>query len=195
MSASSRPAREALAAGAPTRAGGALREALALWRGPPLAEFAWVPFAPPEIARLEELRLGALEARVEADLAAGRHAELVGELQRLTAEHPWRERLHAQLMLALYRSGRQADALEAYRHAREVLVEQLGIEPGSELHDLHQAVLAHDAALDAPLATATAPARPAGALPAPPNRTIGRERELAHDRRTAAGRRRCGCSR
>ena len=84
--------------------------------------------------------------RVEADLAAGRHAELVAELQQLTTEHPWRERLHAQLMLALYRSGRQADALEAYRHAREVLVEQLGIEPGAELHDLHEAILAHDPA-------------------------------------------------
>ena len=94
-----------------------------------------------------------MEVRVDADLAAGRHAELVGELQQLTSQHPWRERLHAQLMLALYRSGRQADALEAYRHAREVLVEQLGIEPGAELHDLHEAILAHDPALDAPPAT------------------------------------------
>ena len=131
-----------------------LREALALWRGPPLAEVASAPFAPAEIARLEEQRLAALELRVEADLAAGRHAELVGELQQLTSQHPWRERLHAQLMLALYRSGRQADALEAYRHAREVLVEQLGIEPGAELHDLHEAILAHDPALDAPPAPA-----------------------------------------
>ena len=119
-----------------------------LWRGAPLEEFAWAPFAPPEIQRLEELQLSAVESRVEAELAAGRHAELVAELQRLTGEHPWRERLHAQLMLALYRSGRQAEALEAYRHAREVLVEQLGIEPGPELHSVHQAVLAHDAALD-----------------------------------------------
>ena len=115
-----------------------LREALELWRGPPLAELASAPFAPAEIARLEEQHLAALEVRVDADLAAGRHAELVGELQQLTGEHPWRERLHAQLMLALYRSGRQADALEAYRHAREVLVEQLGIEPGAELHDLQR---------------------------------------------------------
>ena len=135
-----------------------MREALALWRGPPLAEFAWAPFAPAEIARLEELRLAALELRVEADLAAGRHAELVAELQQLTGEHPWRERLHAQLMLALYRSGRQAEALEAYRDAREVLVEQLGIEPGSELRELHQAILAHDPALDgAGRARSTAP--------------------------------------
>ena len=170
--------REALAAGDADRAAALLRGALALWRGPPLEEFAWAPFAPPEIRRLEELQLTALELRVEADLAAGRHAELVAELQRLTGEHPWRERLHAQLMLALYRSGRQGEALEAYGHAREVLVEQLGIEPGSELHRLHEAVLAQDSALDAPVATVTAPARRAGALPAPPNRTIGRAREL-----------------
>ena len=180
--------RAALAAGDAPRASELLRGALDLWRGAPLEEFAWAPFAPPEIRRLEELRLSALESRVEAELVAGRHAELVAELHRLTGEHPWRERLHAQLMLALYRSGRQGEALEVYRHAREVLVEQLGIEPGSELHRLHQAVLAHDAALDAPLATVTAPARPVSALPAPPNRTIGRAREL----RTIAERLRAG---
>ena len=158
-----------------------LREALELWRGPPLAELASAPFAPGEIARLEEQHLAALELRVEADLAAGRHAELVGELQQLTSQHPWRERLHAQLMLALYRSGRQADALEAYRHAREVLVDQLGIEPGAELHDLHEAILAHDPALDAPPADwpAGLPGARNRTLPAPPNRTIGREHELA----------------
>ena len=170
--------REALAAGDADHAGALLRGALALWRGPPLEEFAWAPFAPPEIRRLEELQLSALELRVEAELVAGRHAELVAELQRLTGEHPWRERLHAQLMLALYRSGRQGEALEAYRDARAVLVEQLGLEPGSELHRLHHAVLAHDAALDAPVATVTAPVRRAGGLPASPNRTIGRVREL-----------------
>ena len=145
--------RQALAAGRGDDAAAALRAALELWRGPPLAEVASAPFAPAEIARLEEQRLAALEVRVEADLAAGRHAELVAELGQLRMEHPWRERLHAQLMLALYRSGRQADALEAYRHAREVLVEQLGIEPGAELHDLHEKILAHDPALDAPPAT------------------------------------------
>jgi len=171
--------REALAAGAAQAAAAAFREALDLWRGPPLAELASAPFAPAEIARLEEQHLAAIELRVEAELAAGRHAELVAELQQLTTQHAWRERLHAQLMLALYRGGRQADALEAYRHAREILVEQLGIEPGAELHDLHKAILAHDPALDAP------PARGGGssgvpdrALPVPPNRTIGREREL-----------------
>jgi predicted ATPase/DNA-binding SARP family transcriptional activator len=183
--------RDALAAGRAEDAAAALREALELWRGPPLAELAATPFAPAEIARLEEQRLAALEVRVEADLAAGRHGELVGELGQLTREHPWRERLHAHLMLALYRSGRQADALEAYRHAREVLVEQLGIEPGAELHDLHEAILAHDPSLDAPPATgsrasdgqdgrqASPGARGPRALPAPPNRTIGREHELA----------------
>ena len=152
--------RDALAAGRAEHAAAELREALELWRGPPLAELASAPFAPAEIARLEEQHLAALEVRIDADLAAGRHAELVGELQQLTGQHPWRERLHAQLMLALYRSGRQADALEAYRHAREVLVEQLGIEPGAELHDLHEAILAHDPALDAPTADG-----PAGAPP------------------------------
>jgi len=183
--------RQALAAGCAEEAAAELRAALELWRGPPLAELASAPFAPAEIARLEEQHLAAVEVRVDAELAAGRHAELIGELQRLTSQHPWRERLHAQLMLALYRGGRQADALEAYRHAREVLVEQLGIEPGAELHDLHEAILAHDAALDAPPATGSRPSdgrnarrAPPGALgdrtlPAPPNRTIGREHDVA----------------
>src|SRR5215213_2225970 len=146
--------RDALAAGHAEHAAAQLREALELWRGPPLAELASTPFAPAEIARLEEQHLAAIEVRVDADLAAGRHAELIGELQQLTTQHPWRERLHAQLMLALYRSGRQADALEAYRHAREVFVGQLGIEPGAELHDLHEAILAHEPSIDAPPATA-----------------------------------------
>src|SRR3954451_16031946 len=171
--------RRALAAGRGEDAAAELREALELWRGPPLAELASAPFAPAEIARLEEQHLAALEVRVEADMAAGRHAELVGELQQLTSAHPWRERLHAQLLLALYRSGRQADALEAYRHAREVLVEQLGIEPGAELHDLHEAILAHDPAIDGLSAPGSRPpdgrdtgGAPRGdrALPAPPNR-------------------------
>src|SRR3954468_9568113 len=183
--------RRALAAGRGEDAAADLRAALGLWRGPPLAELASAPFAPAEIARLEEQHLAAVEVRVEADLATGRHAELVGELQQLTSAHPWRERLDAQLMLALYRSGRQADALEAYRHAREVLVEQLGIEPGAELHDLHEAILAHDPALAAPPATGSRPldgrdARRASpgdrgdrTLPAPPNRTVGREHDRA----------------
>src|SRR3954447_9152567 len=172
--------REALAAGGAEHAAAQLRAALGLWRGPPLAELAATPFAPAEIARLEEQHLAALELRVEADLAAGRHAELIGELQQLTSQHPWRERLHAQRMLALYRAGRQADALAAYRDAREVLVEQLGIEPGAELHNLHEAILAHDPALDATPETARPdPSEPSPALPTPATALIGRERDVA----------------
>src|SRR3954451_1143866 len=143
---------EALGSGQLERAASVLRDALSLWRGPALAELASVWLAPGELARLEERRLVAIEARVDAELGLGRHGALIAELQAHVAAQPWRERLHAQLMLALYRAGRQADALEAYRQAREVLVEQLGIEPGAELHDLHEAILAHDPALDAPSA-------------------------------------------
>ena len=137
------------------------REGLALWRGPPLAELSWAPFAPPEIARLEEQRLAAVEVRVEADLAAGRHSELIGELQQLVAAQPMRERLHAHLMLALYRAGRQADALDAYRQARDALAEQLGIEPTSELRDLQRAILVQDPSLAAPARVAPPPPEPA----------------------------------
>jgi predicted ATPase/DNA-binding SARP family transcriptional activator len=169
--------RDALATGRAEDAAAKLQEALTLWRGPPLAELASMPFAPAEIARLEEHQLAAVELRIDAELAAGRHADLVAELQQLTRAHPWRERLHAQLMLALYRSGRQADALDAYRHAREVLVEQLGIEPGPELHNVQQAILAQDPALNAP---AVASERPTGrpSLPDPPTALIGRGSEL-----------------
>ena len=127
-----------------------LRGALGLWRGPALADLASAPFAASAIARLEEQKLAALEARVEADLAGGRHAELVGELQQLTAAHPVRERLHAQLMLALYRGGRQADALEAYQRARGHLAEELGLEPGAALQALQAEILGQSPALDAP---------------------------------------------
>src|SRR5829696_1344334 len=142
--------RAALTSGRPERAGTILRDALALWRGPPLADMAFEPFAQPEIARLEEQRLTALELRVEADLAAGRHAALVGELQSLVARHRGRERLAGQLMLALYRCERQTEALEAYRHARNALVEEAGIEPGPQLRGLHEAILAQDSSLDLP---------------------------------------------
>jgi DNA-binding SARP family transcriptional activator len=125
-----------------------LREALALWGGPPLADLAYEPFAQIEIARLEELRWAAVEARIDAELASGRHEELVGELQALVAEHPLRERLHGQLMLALYRSRRQADALEAYRIARELLLDELGLDPGEELRRLEAAILRQDPALE-----------------------------------------------
>ena len=134
----------------PRSAAQKLRRALALWRGPPLAELAYEPFAQAEIVRLEELRWAALEQRIDADLAAGRHTELVGELEALIAEHPLRERLRCQLMLALYRSGRQAEALDVYRHARRELSEQLGLEPGEELKRLEQAILRQDPALARP---------------------------------------------
>ena len=146
----------------------ALREALALWRGPPLADFAYESFARDETARLEELRLIALERRIDADLEAGRHVELVPELEQLTSEHPLRERLRGQLMLALYRSGRQAEALSAYQAARESLVEELGIEPGSALQQLQHAILQHDPSLDATV-EAEAPDRSIVVVPAEPD--------------------------
>ena len=121
--------RAALAAGDAAGAAGTLRDALALWRGPPLADFAYEEFAQPEIARLEESRLACLEERIEADLALGRQADLVGELEALVDEHPLRERLRAQLMLALYRCDRHAEALERYASGRRALAEELGIEP------------------------------------------------------------------
>jgi DNA-binding SARP family transcriptional activator len=131
----------------PSGAAAALREALALWRGPALADIADEPSLEPPIARLDELRLHALERRIEADLALGRHADVVGELERLVGEHPLRERTRALLMTALYRSGRQAEALETYRDARSILVDELGIEPSAWLTDLHAAILRQDASL------------------------------------------------
>ncbi|MEA2132000.1 MAG: hypothetical protein QOJ85_4891 [Solirubrobacteraceae bacterium] len=137
----------ALAGGRPEHAGALLREALSLWRGPALADLAFEPFAHAEITRLEEQRLAALEARIDADLAAGRHAELVSELRRLVAVNPTRERLMAQLMLALYRCGRQTDALEAYQRTRRALIADIGIEPGPQLRELQEAILRQDSAL------------------------------------------------
>jgi DNA-binding SARP family transcriptional activator/tetratricopeptide (TPR) repeat protein len=153
------------------RDGGRLREALALWRGPPLAEFTYQPFAQAEVARLEEERLACLEQRIEHDLAQGRRVEqLVGELEGLVREEPLRERLRALLMLALYRSGRQADALETYRRGRDTLVERLGIEPGPHLRELQQAILRQDPSLEVSgTREGTAPAR--GAF-------VGRDHEL-----------------
>jgi len=166
--------RQALDAEGPGRAAERLREALALWRGPALGEFAFESFAQPEIGRLEELRLGLLEDRIDADLACGRHAELVGELEALVAQHPLRERLRGAQVLALYRGGRQAEALEAYRAARAMLDEELGLEPTPALRDLEHAILTHDAGLRAPAAPAPAVSR----LPAPPTPTIGRDEDL-----------------
>src|SRR5215217_2289480 len=132
----------------PVTAGEKLRRALALWRGPPLADLAYEPFAQTEIVRLDELRLAALEARLDADLAAGRHSALVGELEATIAAHPLREHLRAQLMLALYRSGRQAEALHTYRAARQELAEELGLEPGEALRRLERAILQQDPKLE-----------------------------------------------
>ncbi|HEY6778444.1 MAG TPA: BTAD domain-containing putative transcriptional regulator, partial [Thermoleophilaceae bacterium] len=146
-----------LAAGRPERAVQTLERALSLWRDAPLADLAYEPFAQGEIARLEDLRVGALEQLVEAKLALGRHAEVIGQLETLIAEHPYRERLRAQLMLAYYRCERQADALQAYQDARRQLVEELGIEPGERLRELERAVLAHDRGLDAPSGAEAAP--------------------------------------
>jgi YVTN family beta-propeller protein len=153
--------RSALEAGDPCAAARRLREALALWRGSALADFAYEEFAQTAIARLEEARLEALEDRIDADLAVGAQAGLVGELEALVAEHPLRERLQGQLMLALYRSGRQADALEHYRNARLSMVEQLGIEPGPRLQELERAILAHDPTLDPPARASGRPPEPA----------------------------------
>jgi predicted ATPase/DNA-binding SARP family transcriptional activator len=152
----------------------ALAEALSLWRGRPLADFAYDPFAQGEIARLEELRLGAIERRIAAELQLGRHAELVGELEALVAEHPLRERLREQLILTLYRCRRQAEALEAYQDARRTLVDELGIEPSAELRELEQAILRQEPAL----APRPEPARRTR-LPAQPTPFLGRSRELA----------------
>lgn len=147
---------EALADGNPRSALSTLREALALWRGPPLSEFAYESFAQPAIARLDELRMTALELRIEAELALARHRQVIGELGDLVAAHPLRERLQGQLMLALYRDGRQAEALDVYQRAREMLVAELGLEPGPALRRLQQSILSQEPLLD--VAT-TAPER------------------------------------
>jgi DNA-binding SARP family transcriptional activator/WD40 repeat protein len=135
----------------------AAREALSLWRGPALSDVADEPFAAPIIRWLEELKLQAAELAVEADLAAGRHLDVVAEIEALVEANPLRERLHAQRMLALYRCGRQGDALEAYRHARQVLVEEIGVEPGAELRRLHDAILRQDPSLEPDVPAAELP--------------------------------------
>ncbi len=147
--------RRALAGGDAARAKQRLCSALGLWRGEPLAEFAYEPFAQAAIARLQEARLAALEDRIEADLALGADGELIGEIESLIASNPLQERLRGQLMLALYRTGRQADALAAYRHTSELLREELGLEPSRSLQELERSILGHDVSLDgAPHTTA-----------------------------------------
>jgi DNA-binding SARP family transcriptional activator len=152
-------------------AGGAARQALALWRGPPLADVV-EPFAVAEARRLEERRLDAVELAIDDDLAAGRHSEVIAELEALVAEQPLREKLHSQRMLALYRAGRQAEALEAYRQARRTLVEEIGIEPGPQLRALHDAILRQDPELDVAEPAAQAGGSSRGDF-------VGREGELA----------------
>ena len=180
--------RSLLAAGRPDQALAALSGAAELWRGDVLAEFQYDAFAQGEIARLGELRAAVLEERIVVEMLLGREAQVLGELERLVRDYPYRERLRGQLMLALYRTGRQAEALAAYRAARSALVDELGIEPSVELRQLHEAILAQDRAL---LQTDPGqPAPPAGAmtdgrapghvhLPVQATPLIGRERELA----------------
>jgi WD40 repeat protein/DNA-binding SARP family transcriptional activator len=140
--------RSALEGGDPVRAAAALREGEALWRGRPLADLEFEPFARLEVERLEELRLVAVEERIEAELELGRHAALVPELEALVAEHPLQERLRGQLMVALYRAGRQADALASYRQTSELFREELGLEPSPSLQRLERSILEHDASLE-----------------------------------------------
>jgi DNA-binding SARP family transcriptional activator len=159
----------------PREASGLLRRALAEWRGPPLADVRHEAFAQVEVTRLEELRLAALEDRLDADLALGRHGELVAELRALVDEHPLRERLRARLMLALYRSGRQIEALDVHREGRQQLVEELGVEPGPVLRELEAAILRHDPALAVPSsAEPELEARHPGSYPVHPTRSAGR---------------------
>jgi DNA-binding SARP family transcriptional activator len=163
---------------APEERSARLREALALWRGDPLADLRDEPFARQELLRLAELRVVALEDRLDADLARGRHRELVGELEALVAAHPFRERLRGQLMLALYRCGRQADALHAFQDARRALVEELGIDPGPALQRLQRQILDQDPSLD-PQPPAPAGADAVAAPHAPERVELGEERKLA----------------
>ena len=160
-----------------------LANALALWRGPALADLASEPFAQSEIARLEALRLDALEARFEAMLAVGRESEAVGELQALVALHPLDERLRAQLMVALYRSGRHADALETYRAFRQLLDEELGLEPNPELRRLEQAILRQDESLGPVVRLAPATAVSAAPIPETPTDAAPQPRHMEDERR------------
>ena len=165
-----RGARERLGRGDAEGAARELREALDLWRGRPFAEFEAEPFARAATGQLEDARLAAVEDRIEAELVLGRHRELVPELEQLVAREPYRERPRGQLMLALYRAGRQADALELYRQTRETLVEELGIEPSRELQELEQAILRHDESLEPGRRPPLPPPGPAGEVAPRPSR-------------------------
>jgi DNA-binding SARP family transcriptional activator len=186
--------RALLADGAPAEAAAALRDALALWRGPALADIGDVPFAANERVRLEEERLAALEARIEADLAVGAHRNLVGELETLTADHPFRERLWAFRMLALYREGRQADALAVHEQLRTLLRDELGLDPSPDVRRVAEAILRQEPFLDLPATAqrpAPAPQGPRASTPLPAWATptasfVGRVQEL--DRLNLLGR-------
>jgi len=167
--------RAALEAGRPDDAADDLREALAVWRGPALADLPEETRRAAEAERLEELRLTALELRFDAELACGRHDAVVAELEALTAEHPYRERFLEQRLLSLYRCGRQAEALEVYRNAREVLAEDLGLDPSPALQELERAILRQEPSLAAP----EPPTRSTRPLPVPPTPLVGRRLELA----------------
>jgi len=169
----------------PALAAKRFHEALNLWRGPALADFIYERFASTVAARLEEMRLGALEDCLQCELACGNHATVLAELDGLVAEHPRRERLAGQLMLALYRCGRQAEATEAYHSTRTALVEELGMEPGPALRELLQQILEQDPSLDPPAVSAPTPvaagaptARPRHNLPIELTSFVGREQEL-----------------
>jgi DNA-binding SARP family transcriptional activator/WD40 repeat protein len=164
----------ALAEGRPEHAADTLAEAMALWRGPAYAGFEGADFAQSEARRLDEMRLGATEARLAAELAVGRATAAVPELERLVGEHPMRERLWEMLVAALYRAGRQGDALSAYERARSVLAEELGVDPGPGLRAVHARVLAHDPSLGAPTVRTALPPELR-----PPPELVGREEELA----------------
>ena len=167
--------------GVPELAAARLGEALRLWRGRPLAEFTDEPFAQAESARLAERHLAVLQARIEADMALGRHVELVAELQALVAEYPLQEGLHRQLLLSLYRSGRQAEALTAYQRTRKLLAEELGIDPGHALQELQGAILAQDRRLDWTPPTESKPTVGTGRTGVPPRPADGAPAAAAAD--------------
>ena len=170
-------ATRALAAGDARTAARLLADALDVWRGPPIADLAHEPFAQISIERLGEIQLAALEQRVDAELALGGHTRVIGELEELVAAHPLREHFYGQLMLALYRSGRQAEALSVYRSARETLVEEFGIEPTSALRELERAILTQDASLD--LENAAPRSTPPGAILVLPSAAVRLDALLA----------------
>ena len=182
-------ARDRMAGGESAAASTLLRQALGLWRGPTLAGLQLESLGREEVAQLDELRLTALMDRIDCDLAQGRHDQVLGELQVLVTEHPLRERLRSQQMLALYRSDRQADALDAYQAARHALIDELGIEPSESLQRLQQAILRHDPALELP--TGTVAVKGAAPAPAPAaDAAVATPRARPRPRRRALPRRR-----